>query len=322
MRLAILADIHGNLPALRAVLADVEQLGVDGMIVAGDFVDRPQPLEAVRAVQALGACVIRGNREDYVLAYTRQESPDHWRTSRQWIGVRWLHERLDPEALDYIGSLPEECVYAADGTASIRVAHASPGSMTKLLLPSHNPDAMELYRQAGLLELRYDRQAAMSDVFAEIDEPVLVCAHSHIPWKQEQDGRLIVNPGSVGIPINGDRRAQYALLTWKGGRWKAEHRAVDYDLEAIRKAYQKSGILTIEGAFALAQLRGIETGQNMPGWLVLHCRRHATEAGVLESEAIPDSIWEEATATFDWSTTARGTGSHADRSPFREEDIE
>jgi predicted phosphodiesterase len=279
---------------------------VDGTIVAGDFCDRPQPLEAVRAVRALGGCAIRGNRENYLLAYHRRESPPHWRSSKQWIGVRWLHQHLDREALEYISLLPEECVYAAGGRAPIRVTHASPGSVPELLLPSHDPAAMALFRQAGLLALRYDTQADQDEVFSRFDEPVLVCAHAHIPWQRELDGRLIVNPGSVGIPINGDRRAQYAVLAWEGGRWRAEQRAVDYDVERIRKAYRESGILDVEGGFALAQLRGIETGQNVPGWLVLHCRRHATEAGVPESKPIPDAIWEEAVAAFDWEAAARG----------------
>jgi predicted phosphodiesterase len=304
MRLAVLADIHGNLPALEAVLADVGQLGVDGTIVAGDFCDRPQPLEAVHAVRALGACVIRGNRENYVLAYTRQEAPDHWRTSRQWSGIRWLCERLDDGALEYIGNLPEACVYAAAGTDPIRVVHASPESMTGLVLPSRDRGAMELYRQAGLLELSYNR-VSIDEAVAQFDEPVLVCAHSHIPWKQELDGRLVVNPGSVGVPINGDARAQYALLSWEGGRWKAEHRAVAYDLQQIRSAFEKSGILAIEGALASVLLRSIETGLNLFGMLMSHCRRHATEAGIPESEAIPDTMWDEAVAAFDWKAAAR-----------------
>ena len=314
MRLAVLADIHGNLPALEAVLANVKRQGVDGMIVAGDFCDRPQPLEAVRAVQALDACVIRGNRENYLLAYHGLDAPDHWRTGRQWIGVRWLHERLDGESLDYMASLPEQCVYAADGTDPIRVAHASPGSMTKLVVPSHDPDTMELYRQAGLLELRHNGWSTIDEVLTLLDEPVLICGHSHIPWKQEQDGRLAVNPGSVGIPINGDTRAQYALLTWKGGCWKHEHRAIDYDHDRIRAAYLESGILAIEGAFARAQLQGIETGQNVPGWLVTHCRRCAAEAGIPESEAIPDAIWDQAVAAFDWEAAARGENKYRDLS--------
>jgi predicted phosphodiesterase len=305
MRLAILADIHGNLAALEAVMADVKRQSVDGLIVAGDFVDRPQPLETVRAVQALGACAIRGNREDYVLAYAGQDAPAHWRTSRQWIGVRWLCERLDREALDYIASLPAECAYSAGGADPIRVVHAAPRSTTELVLPGRDPVAMALYRQAGLLGLRRS-PISIDRALTRFDEATLICAHSHIPWKQEPDGKLVINPGSVGIPINGDTRAQYALLTWESNRWQTEHRAVSYDIDRIRAAYRESGILAVEGAFAHAQLRGIETAQNVPGRLVLHCRRHATQAGVPESEAIPDAIWDEAVATFDWETAAGG----------------
>jgi len=305
MRLAVLADIHGNLSALDAVMADVKRQRVDGLIVAGDFCDRPQPLETVRAVQALDACAIRGNREDYVLAYAGQDAPAHWHTSRQWIGVRWLCEHLDREALEYIASLPEECVYAAGDADPIRVVHAAPGSTTELVLPSRDPVAMALYRQAGLLELSYSR-VSIDEAVTRFDEPALICAHSHIPWTQEQGGRLLVNPGSVGIPINGDTRAQYALLTWESNRWQTEHRAVGYDMDRIRAAYRESGILAVEGAFAHAQLRGIETAQNVPGRLVLHCRRHATQAGVPESEAIPDAIWEQAVTTFDWVPLPEG----------------
>jgi hypothetical protein len=182
--------------------------------------------------------------------------------------------------------------------------------MTPLVLPSGDPDTLDLYRQAGLLELRYDGHASQDEVFARFDEPVLICGHSHIAWSQELDVRLAVNPGSVGIPINGDRRAQYALLTWDGGRWKAEHRAIDYDRDRIRTAYVESGILALEGAFARAQLRAIETGQNVPGWLVSHCRRHATEAGIPRSGAIPDAVWDQAVAAFDWDAATRGESEH------------
>jgi predicted phosphodiesterase len=305
MRLAALADIHGNLPALEAVLADVEQLGVDGTIVAGDFIDRPQPLEAVHAVRALGACTIRGNRENYALAYTRQEAPVHWRTSKQWTGIRWLCDCLDDETLDYIASLPEACVYAAEGTDPIRVVHGSPETMTGLVLPSRDRGAMELYRQAGLLELSYNRMS-IDEAVTRFDEPVLVCAHSHIPWKQELHGTLAVNPGSVGVPINGDARAQYALLTWARDRWEAELRAIPYDLQQIRSAFEKSDILAIEGDLASALLRSIETGLNLFGMLMSHCRRCATEAGIPESEAIPDAVWDQAVAAFDWEAAAHG----------------
>ncbi|NIV37731.1 MAG: hypothetical protein GWN58_52455 [Anaerolineae bacterium] len=186
--------------------------------------------------------------------------------------------------------------------------------MTQVLLPSGDRDTLELYRQAGLLALRHDGVKSIDEVFGQFEEPVLICGHSHIPWQQEREGRLAVNPGAVGIPINGDTRAQYALLAWEGGQWKAEHRALDYDRDRIRAAYLESGILEIEGAFAQAQLRAIETGQNMPGWLVSHCRRYAIEAGVPRSEAIPDAVWAEAVAAFDWEAPARGNDKPEERS--------
>ena len=305
MRLAALADIHGNLPALEAVLADVQQQRVDGILIAGDSVGRPQPLETLRAIQALGAWIIRGNRENYLLAYDRGDAPDHWRVSKQWTGLRWLYHQLDRRSLDFLHALPEQQVIAAGSTAPIRVVHGSPTGVTDILLPDGDPAAMEKYRQAGLLDLSYTR-LNLGEALGQFSEPVLVCGHSHIPWVQERYDRLVLNPGSVGAPINGDARAQYALLTWRGDRWQADHRAVAYDLERVRKAYEDSGLLTTEGAFAEALLRCTETGQNVPGRLVAHFRELAARAGFTAAGDIPDAIWEQAAATLDWEAAARG----------------
>lgn len=226
MRLAILSDIHGNLPALEAVLEDVQQQCTDGIIIAGDLVDRPQPLETLRAIQALGAWIIRGNRENYLLTYDTGDAPDHWRVSRQWIGLRWLYHQLDREALDFLHALPEQEVIAVGRTAPIRAVHGSPGNDTELVLPDGDPVAMAKHRQSGLLDLSYTR-LDLAEALGQVGEPVLVCGHSHIPWVQEQSGRLALNPGSVGAPINGDARAQYALDL--AGR-KVDNRASSHPL--------------------------------------------------------------------------------------------
>jgi diadenosine tetraphosphatase ApaH/serine/threonine PP2A family protein phosphatase len=134
----------------------------------------------------------------------------------------------------------------------------------------------------------------LSEVWSQLDEPVLVCAHSHIPWQQQSDGRLALNPGSVGASIDGDPRAHYALLTWRENHWQAELRAVAYDLERACAAYHESGALAAGGAMTRAFLRCIETGQNVPG------RQLAVEAGYTNPSAAPDSIWQQAEATFDW----------------------
>ena len=114
----------------------------------------------------------------------------------------------------------------------------------------------------------------------------------------------------MGAPINGDVRAQYALLTcqrsWPNRTgWQAEHRAIVYDLERIRAAFRESGLLEEGGAFARAWLLDIETGQNVSGRFVSYAYGLAAEAGYEGSSVVPDSVWEQAIATFDWEGVAQ-----------------
>ena len=126
MRLAILADIHANLPALEAVLADIDKRNVDGIIVAGDHLTGgPCPVETFRLIESLDvwgdAWAIRGNTDNRILAYDAGDVPDAWRTSDQWAGLRWLHARLDGDACAWLASLPEQCVVAMPDAPPYRI---------------------------------------------------------------------------------------------------------------------------------------------------------------------------------------------------------
>jgi predicted phosphodiesterase len=303
MRIAALSDIHGNLPALEAVLRDVQRKGVDRVVVAGDFTGGPQPQETTDLLRTLDSWMIRGNTEGYCLDYHRGDAPAAWRESKQWAAMRWSYLRLSQEALDFIAALPEQRVAALNGTAPVRVVHGSPGSSTEQLFPDRDPVALQDFREAGLLPWGTE-PARLSVTLAQVEEPVLVCGHSHIPWKQEQDGQLVVNAGSVGAPNNGSWHAQYAMLSWRNGGWQAEHHSLPYDLDRTRAVYRESGYLAGGGAFAQACLLGIERGQNIPGRLVSHVYEVAAEAGFEDRGVVPDCIWEQAVETFEWETSA------------------
>ena len=312
MRLAILADIHGNLPALEAVLADVEQQQVDRILVAGDTVDGPYPVETLQALLARRSWLIRGNREKYLLAYDSGDVPPTWHIGGQYASLRWTFQRLDREMLDFIASLPEQGTFDPQRAAAIRVVHGAPQGVSALLLPDRDPDLLRLFDQVGLTDLGY-RHITLDEALAATHQAVLICGHSHMAWQQQCDGRLVLNPGSVGAPLNGDTRAQYALLTWQDGRWQAEHRAIGYDLGRIRAAYQESGLLAEGGAFARAWLRTIETAGNVSGRLVVYVSQLAAQAGFDDWDAIPDAIWSQAEETFDWEAAGEG------RRPNKEE---
>jgi predicted phosphodiesterase len=305
MRLAILSDIHGNLPALEAVLEEVRRHTVDGILVAGDTVGGPQQRQAIRLLRSLGSWMIQGNNERYLQDYDGGNIPEAQRHSLQWAAMRWMYHHLDRETLDFVMALPEERVIALEGTAPIRVVHGSPRNLSEGLFPDRDPVKLCLFKKAGFLS--DGRQPPRLDrVLQQIAEPVLVCGHTHIPWQQREGSQMVLNPGSVGASIDGDVRAQYALLTWQGGRWQAEQRMVPYDLERIRAAFAESGFLQRGGGFARACLRGIETGQNVPGFLVAHAYTLAAEAGFEGCRVVPDAIWEQAVATFDWESWAYG----------------
>jgi putative phosphoesterase len=299
MQLAVLADIHGNLPALGAVLADLQSFDIDGIIVAGDSIGGPDPVGTFRLLRCHDVRMIRGNSEEYFLIFDQGAAPRAWHTSDQWATMRWLYHRLDRETLDYMASLPEQLVLKLDGVAPVRVVHGTLQSAKQHFVPTQNRAVVRAFERA-CLPLSGPSAIPVDHAASQCSESVLVCGHSHISWQWEGRGRLALNPGSVGAPINGDWRAQYALLTWQDGRWMATLRAVEYDLGRIQSAYETSGLLAAGGAFSRAYLRGIETGRNYPGFFLTHLRGLAAEAGYASSPAVPGEVWDRAVATFDW----------------------
>ena len=299
MRLAVLADTHGNLPALEAVLADIRAEGVDGYLVAGDITGGPQAQETIAWLLSLEGWMIRGNGEEYLLEYHAGRAPASWYSDEQWATLRWSYQRLEPELLALIDNLPDQRVVVLNGAAPIRMVHGTPWSSRAFLYPDRDPQALEAFRLAGLLPEGH-RVPRLEKVLAKIGERVLVCAHSHIPWTQESDEILVVNPGSVGASNSGDARAHYALLSWQDGRWRATLKAVGYDLDRVRAAYRDSGFLAAGGVMAEAFLLGILTGENVPGCFVECVRQVAASRGCQPGEPLPDDVWREAILHFDW----------------------
>jgi putative phosphoesterase len=297
--LAVLADIHGNLPALQAVLADLEGLQLDGVIVAGDTTGGPHQRECLNLLRGLGAWMIRGNGENYFVDLARGEAPEGWLSSPQWATLRWFYQQLDVASLTFIASLPEQRVVQLPGTAPIRVVHGSLNSVDEHLIPEQDPASVRAFREAGL----YRSKAPAINLKAHVSslaEPVMVCGHSHIPWQETVDGRLLFNPGSVGASISGDARAHYALLTWADEGWRLEPRAVSYDLSVLSAVFEESGLLEEGGAFARACLRNMQTGLNFPGFFMAYVRQLARESGCDGESVVPDDVWQRAVATFDW----------------------
>jgi putative phosphoesterase len=281
MRLAILSDVHGNLPALETVLDDVRQHGVDGLLVAGDLVGGPQPNETTTLLRALDAQMIRGNSDTAVLQYANGLAPASRYTHLQFAMLRWTCTNLHPKTLSTLRSLPEQRVIAMPGTAAIRIVHGSPQDPAGSIYPGRDPASLEL-------------------ALDQTEEPLLVCGHTHEPWQVRRGGRLALNPGAVCGPLDGFVGTQYALLTWADSCWQAELRRLRYDLDLVRAALHDSGLLQQGGALARLLMMCLETGHNPWQEFLAYAWGLADVSGCGDGDAIPNAIWQRAEAAFDW----------------------
>lgn len=276
MRCAVLADVHANLPALSAVLDEALTEGVCAIIVAGDMVGAgPYPNEVVRLLRSLRCHLIRGNTDTYPIQMADGLLPQGVMTSRQWAFTRWTYRRLEPEVLTFFRTLPEQRVVALEGADSIRVTHGSIYGISTGIDPVHAPEML-------------DRVAA------DLEEPVMVCGHTHEPWMEQRGGKLMLNPGSVSASNDGDWRAHYAMLTWGGNCWEVEHRRVEYDLDAVRAAFLSSGLFEQGGILARLSLVNIETGRDVVGDFMKYVRKMALHAGHTDRRIVPEHIWRQA----------------------------
>jgi predicted phosphodiesterase len=231
MRLAVIADIHGNVAALEAVLADVKLRGADRIINLGDCVSGPLwPRETMDLLETLGLPTVRGNHDRWVA-----------QTPREQMGASdaFAFDRLTPAQRAALGALPAR-VDQVDGIAAV---HGTPTDDNQYLLEDVVSGGLALAKPATIAK----RLGAIS-------AGVLLCGHSHQPRiAYGPGGLLMVNPGSVGCPAyadptppahvseTGSPHARYALLTREAGRWRADLVAIEYDWDRASARASENG---------------------------------------------------------------------------------
>ena len=224
MKVALLADIHGNRQALEAVLADARARGAEEYWVLGDIIGYgPDPNGTVELLSALPARVITGNccrrlREFY---HNPAASPAP-RTLIKRLLFRWTLEAISPWALGWLGAQPTQLDFELDGRR-VTLCHARPGDDEKGILAATPAEELAAIAAAGGAHL-------------------LCCGHSHRALDRTVGGCRFINPGPLGRPEDGDPRAYYALLDTAAADLAVEFRRVRYDWDATFEAVLAAGL--------------------------------------------------------------------------------
>ena len=239
MKFAAIADVHGNRPALEAVLADIATQGIDEVVNLGDHVSGP--LEAARTADLLmerGFPSVRGD-QDRILVELRQAG----------TSTRSDFQELERRHFDWMASMPSALRYRDE----VLLCHGSPG----------NDAAFWLDHIADDGTARPSEIEAIEAGAAGIDARLILCAHTHIPRVVRlRDGRMVVNPGSVGLPgyvgkapvpyvvETGTPHACYAILEHAGGSWRVHVRYVPYDTTDMAALARSKGMPAWASAIA------------------------------------------------------------------------
>lgn len=232
MRLAVLSDIHGNLAALEAVLADIRRRGVDVIVNLGDCFSGPlEPAATAQRLAALGWPTVRGNCDRQLLTLPPE---------RMGLSDRFAHDRLREAHRAWLDSLPPTLWL----TPEIFLCHGTPNDDTQYFLEHVEP--------AGA---RAATPEEVEDRARGCEAALILCGHTHLPRAVRlADGRLVLNPGSVGLPAyahdepyahameTGTPHARYAIAQrGPGGAWSADQIQVDYDWGAAARIAEDRG---------------------------------------------------------------------------------
>ena len=246
MKLAVLADIHANLPALQTVASHIEAWQPDAVIVAGDVVNRgPRPRECLQFVRQqqrrAGWLLVRGNHEDYVLSRANSDAPRRGPQFEIHRFSHWTWQQLNGH-IPLLRKMPFQQSLTGPAGGEIRVTHASMRG---------NRDG--IYPDTTDVDLRRKIQPA----------PALLCVgHTHRPLVRTLDQTLVVNVGAVGLPFDGDYRAAYAQLWWQNKHWQARIVRLDYDRTRAEQDFLDTGFMADSGPMVHLILDELRTAQS------------------------------------------------------------
>ncbi len=229
LQIALISDIHGNKVALKTVLADIRQIGVDQVVCLGDVATLgPDPVSVVQMLRDEKCPCVLGNHDAFM--FDRDLIYEYTEVPHIIEAVDWCRDLVSQEDIDWMASFPQLIEIKMESQNSLLAFHGSPLSHMENIL-ARTPDA------------EVDR------MFEGLNGNIMTCGHTHIQMLRQHRGGLIINPGSVGLPFREFlirstpqlmAHAEYAIIKEEHGNIGVELRRVDLDRRAMHKAAQDS----------------------------------------------------------------------------------
>ena len=270
MRIAVMADIHSNHIALETCFAEAQRRNAEEFVFLGDYLGElayPQKtLEFLDEIKKQYPCTfIRGNKEDYWINHKNGMHGDWgWEAGRSGSGMlAYVYDRLTPEQIEDFEKLPPSMIMHYQGFPDFVICHGSPWKT--------NESMREDYEYIDELTKRLETE-------------LTICAHFHIQSQYMRNGKQVINPGAVGVPLRSNGQTQFMMLEGISGKWETEFITLQYDRErAIREMDEE------------------KLSEQAPGWyrITKEVLRHGQDTH-LSTLMKAQELYEQHTGINDW----------------------
>ena len=272
---AVFSDIHGNHSALQSAIDYAVGKGITNFVLLGDFVtDSPNPQKTMELIYVLrqyfNTCIIRGNREEYLLNY-RKDGTGRWKKGSASGSLLYTYQNLTDEDFNFFDSLPGYGIFQEKGIPGFEYCHGSPSDISELL---------------------YREKRNTKRVLSHLKTGVLLHGHTHIQGTYVYRGKKAVNPGSIGIPWYYSGKTQFCILHGDGRTWEEEYVQLDYNRKEILSEFKNSELPTMAPAWTAVTMHTIRTGVDLNQTVLLRAMRLCEqERGYARWPDIPEKYW-------------------------------
>jgi predicted phosphodiesterase len=256
---AVLSDIHGNLPALEAVILDMKELEVDQVVVAGDSILGPHSEQVVDYIIDHNWLVIKGNYEISLLDKGNSIYEEKWMTQENYPVPAWLNEIVPYRLKAIIAEWPDRLSLKYSNAPAICVVHGSPRNAWESIYPTETDEEIE-------------------ELLAIVTEPIVITSHTHLPMDRKTRKWRVLNPGSVGMPMMGKHEASYLVLEQINQDWRPTFRQVPFANEPVYLGFKNWKFEERYGVTGRLFVETFKTARPQGGFLKWMKTHYPTEA--------------------------------------------
>ena len=304
LRIAIISDVHGNYPALVKVIEDARTSGVEQFVFLGDYIfDLPYPNEVTRLLMKIdNAHIIKGNKETYLAGLAESDQTD-------WIydqigGIYQTFRYLEPDAVKYLLDLKEEGYIQLDNGHRLFATHCLKSLKQK---SKQNCGSSVFHRK--MLDGPFTHEDFLDDfrvllqrddIKYEIDSinaSIIAFGHNHLQSYGYCNGKLVINPGSCGQPLDFNNDAAYTIIETTSEGYYIEEKRVKYDIDLLIEGAKLSALYENGKVWTELVFRALETGRDYFG-IFFEIARNIAETKGEQGQFFSNYTWREAYEVF------------------------